>query len=314
MVAAANVANPIELGVQLDLAQARYGAIDGVFHAAGITTGESVYRSFTEIGRAESEIQFEPKVYGVYALHLALKNRDIKFCMLFSSIASILGGLGYLTYAAANAFMDSFSVAQAEDEIAWISVNWDPWPEETKRYTIQTGVDQYAMTRNESIDALERILQFCVPGQVVVATGDLEKRLNIWTRRANEAPTGQSSKRPSLRTKYVAPSGEREEKIAQLWERLLGIEQIGVNDNFFDLGGHSLLATRLISQLRDEFGITVPINEFFAAPTVNAIADLMKKMQEGTQNDEKAAILDLLEHLSDEQVELELKKRAVLQK
>lgn len=312
IVACVNVADAFQLNASLDRAQNRFGAINGVFHTAGITSGESLYRSFTELGVVHSEIQFEPKVYGVYALRQALHDRNVGFCMMFSSNASILGGLGYLTYAAANGFMDSFSHAQSQDATAWISVNWDPWPEETKKYSgVRTGIDQYAMSKEESVEAVERVLAFCPPGQVVVATGDLEKRLSIWTTRAGDSHAGQSSKRPNLRTKYVPPADEIEKKIAGLWEKLLGIEQIGTYDNFFDLGGHSLLTTRLISQLRDA-GFAVTINEFFAGPTIAAVAELVRK-QHDSDDAKRAAILDMLEQLSDEEVASELRKRSMVQ-
>jgi FkbM family methyltransferase len=74
------------------------------------------------------------------------------------------------------------------------------------------------------------------------------------------------------RKNYVAPSNGIEEKIAQFFQELLGVEQVGVHDNFFDLGGHSLLGIQLISQLRKYFQIDLSLRPLFEAPTVAELA------------------------------------------
>jgi acyl carrier protein len=69
-----------------------------------------------------------------------------------------------------------------------------------------------------------------------------------------------------------APEGPVEELVAALWSELLGIETVGRSDNFFELGGHSLLATQLISRLREQLQIELPLMRFFEAPTVEGCA------------------------------------------
>ncbi|HEX8558732.1 MAG TPA: amino acid adenylation domain-containing protein [Pyrinomonadaceae bacterium] len=68
------------------------------------------------------------------------------------------------------------------------------------------------------------------------------------------------------------PRTEVEKKIAAVWGDILGLEQIGLHDNFFDLGGHSLLAIRALARLTDLFRIEVPLREFFLDPTVGGLA------------------------------------------
>jgi hypothetical protein len=77
---------------------------------------------------------------------------------------------------------------------------------------------------------------------------------------------------PEVQTAYVAPSSETERALAELWTRLLGVEQIGVHDNFFDLGGHSVLGAQLMIQLRARFNKNLPIHSFFDAPTIAELA------------------------------------------
>jgi aryl carrier-like protein len=68
------------------------------------------------------------------------------------------------------------------------------------------------------------------------------------------------------------PRGPLEEAIAAAWSEILGIEQLGAQDRFFDLGGHSLLALRVLARMRDVAGVDVPLRVLFEAPTIEGLA------------------------------------------
>nr|QEO74345.1 Beta-ketoacyl synthase [uncultured bacterium] len=78
--------------------------------------------------------------------------------------------------------------------------------------------------------------------------------------------------RPELGTPYVAPESSTEQTIAEMWQKLLGIERVGVNDDFFQLGGNSLLGIQITSQLRQEFQVEIPVHALFQATTVSELA------------------------------------------
>jgi amino acid adenylation domain-containing protein len=78
--------------------------------------------------------------------------------------------------------------------------------------------------------------------------------------------------RPVLGQAYVTPRTPTELAVASIWRRVLGLTQIGVHDQFFELGGHSLDATRIVSRIRQEWRIDVPLRAFFEAPTIAWIA------------------------------------------
>ena len=84
-------------------------------------------------------------------------------------------------------------------------------------------------------------------------------------RRALPAPQGATA---ALARAYVAPRTPIEEVLADIWAEIIGVERVGVHDNFFDLGGHSLMAMRLMSAIRDTLGLDLPLKAFFEAPTV----------------------------------------------
>ncbi|HEY2738874.1 MAG TPA: amino acid adenylation domain-containing protein, partial [Thermoanaerobaculia bacterium] len=90
-------------------------------------------------------------------------------------------------------------------------------------------------------------------------------------RKALPAPEQQSTGEG-----HRAPRTPVEEILAGIWAGLLGVERVGIDDNFFDLGGHSLLATRVISHLRSAFGVETPLRELFEAPV---LADLAARIE-----------------------------------
>jgi len=77
-------------------------------------------------------------------------------------------------------------------------------------------------------------------------------------------------------SKYVPPRDELELKLSKIWEKVLPVRPIGVNDNFFDLGGHSLLAVRMFSLIEKSFERNLPLATLFQAPTISALAKVMR--------------------------------------
>ncbi len=86
-------------------------------------------------------------------------------------------------------------------------------------------------------------------------------------RRALPAPEA-----PGSGEEYVAPRTDLEREVAAVWAEVLGVERIGLNDNFWHLGGHSLLATKVLSRLHAALGVDLPVATIFNAPTLAAFA------------------------------------------
>jgi hypothetical protein len=102
--------------------------------------------------------------------------------------------------------------------------------------------------------------------------------------------------RPDLAEAFVAPGTEMEKQIAGFWTDLLGFEQIGINDDFFDLGGHSLLAMQVLSRIRASFNVELSprllVTEKF---TVAALSKAI--LMEQIRGADMSAVEDILEKL-----------------
>jgi len=87
--------------------------------------------------------------------------------------------------------------------------------------------------------------------------------------------------RESSRAAYIAPRNEQEAAVAKIWCEVLGVNQVGVKDNFFDLGGHSLLAVRLRAMLRNRLNYHLTLVDLFQNPT---IASMAKRPESAPEN------------------------------
>jgi acyl carrier protein len=79
--------------------------------------------------------------------------------------------------------------------------------------------------------------------------------------------------------KLVLPSSDVERKLADIWQELLEVEHVGVDQNFFELGGHSLLVLQMIARIRNIFETELPVRSVFEKPTIAALADELQKAQ-----------------------------------
>ena len=122
--------------------------------------------------------------------------------------------------------------------------------------------------------AREKLPEYMVPAAIVLLDQiPLTSDGKVNRRALPEPQPGQRD----ISEEFIAPRTPVEEVLAGIWRELLGLERIGINDNFFHLGGHSLLATRLVARLRDAFGTPFPLRKIFEEPTVAALAEAMEE-------------------------------------
>jgi len=299
IVKSADVANLEQMQTAIAQACDIFGEINGVIHAAGLL-GNEYFKTIQQITKAECEQQFHAKVHGLFVLQKILQSKGLDFCLLTSSLSSVLGGLGFVAYSAANLFMDTFThQCNKFNNFPWISVNWDGWRiQSEKQVNIRFGATlaEFAIAPNEGINVFKRVLSNTNP-QIVVSTGNLQARIDQWikqepfkkTESANKVATASLHSRPNLKNAYIAPQNEVEKIITKIWQELLGIQTVGIYDDFFELGGHSLLATQVIAQMSKALQVELSLSSLFELPTVKALSDELAGY-ERSQNTEKNTI------------------------
>jgi acyl carrier protein len=105
----------------------------------------------------------------------------------------------------------------------------------------------------------------------------------------------------SSKADCTQPRTPLEEEVLAAWQEVLGIERIGLNDNFFEIGGHSVLATRIIILLRSNLGLNISLRLLFENATVAGMATaLMESLLEQAEQPDLAEMINEIEALSDE--------------
>jgi acyl carrier protein len=141
-----------------------------------------------------------------------------------------------------------------------------------------TSLSRLAMSQDEARTVLGHVLSLRGLGQVVVSTADLEARVTQWvtemaTRAAGEDEAPAHPRPLGLESSYEAPETSSERLVADVWQQVLGIDRVGVHDNFLDLGGNSLTAIQVLGRLQEQHGARVTIEEFIFL-TVRQLAAL----------------------------------------
>ncbi len=308
-VVAADVADPERMQAAVTTALERFGSIDGVICAAGLSgagaiqgkgsEGGQVLTPLASIRPVDVDAQFRPKMRGLFVLEQVLGDQPLDFCLIVSSLSAVLGGPGYATYAGAALFMDAFVGRHNRlHAVPWLAVDWDAW---SFGAASNSALARITITEEEGVEIFERLVAARSLGHIVVSTVDLHLRASRpETQPADGAAASDLAKdaaaadralyaRPaSLEATFERPQSEVERTIASIWQEVLGIDRVGRRDNFFELGGHSLLAVQVAARLEDALQLEVPMRNIFDAPSV---ADLAARIQFALAGPQPAAAL-----------------------
>jgi acyl transferase domain-containing protein/acyl carrier protein len=315
----ADIANKEQLaGIVNDIR--RQGGINGVIHAVDVSEND-IFGLIDEIDTSKCEKHFKTKVHIMQVINDSLNGLKLDFAIAVSSIASVVGGLGYSAYAASNAFIDAFANESANNgNVHWTSINLDAWKSDSKKDMVtdfSSSLSELAMTSGELEEVFDIIFSHTDAEQLIVSTASLDARIDkISERNHSDGETedgpGQKSAaihpRPNLATPYAAPENQLEQTIADLWAKAFGLDRVGVNDNFFDLGGDSLIAIQVVNQIKKHLKQDVPAVSLYQSPNIRGMAQLLQQ-DESQSNEERAAEFEAQKDKMNRRKQMQQRKR-----
>ena len=291
--------------------RARFGTIHGVFHAAGMPGGTVLLLHSKE----DAEAVLAPKVQGTRIADSVFAGPDLDFLILFSSIAALRGFVGSTDYTAANSFLDAYANTKAGSgrRPTVLSINWDSWSEVGMAVdfafvrkdvgTEQASTDLLAdsIGPKDGIEVLRRLLTTDLSQVAVIPRGQARlaelfaaKPLSLADHSGgitNQAtPAISHYARPEMEQEFVAAETDTEKLVAGFWCDLLGLAQVGIDDNFFALGGHSLVAVSLLVRIERECQVRLPLRTIFEAPTVRELAQRVEAVVWATTSAASASV------------------------
>ncbi|MBF0398091.1 MAG: SDR family NAD(P)-dependent oxidoreductase, partial [Desulfobacterales bacterium] len=241
----------------------KYGNIDGVIHAAGIFSKNTIINK----EKSEFESTLRPKIEGTIILDELTKSHNMDFFVLFSSTSSILGDFGQCDYAVANRFLDSFAEYREklrlkdERKGRTISINWPLWIDggmhqnnEGEKFYLETSGMSY-LQKEEGISAFEDILSNPY-SQVITIKGDPKRILGFFSNKTDIESTLQN-----IASKIVKiPSNK-----------------LDINESLGNYGFDSISLKLFADKISETYKIEFPPSIFFANSTISRLKSYLSQ-------------------------------------
>ncbi len=280
----ADVADEGQMREVVTAARERFGALHGVIHAAGMS-GDPIASTGGATLEPDYGSHLNAKVFGPLVLAEVLRDNELDFCLLFSSLASVLGGRGFAPRRATEQFMDAFAHQQNRGgSTPWMSINWDAWQFEEQTNGTE---NRFALAPAEGIEVFRRVLSTENVSQIIVSTGELSERLREATAPDNTTSAyDQFAVRERLNAAHPfdlngSDAEENlspvERKMSEIWSEVLKVERIGLYVDFFQLGGQSILAIQIIQRINQAFQVNLPMRSIFKEPTIAGLSALVEE-------------------------------------
>ncbi len=264
-----DAADPKEVRALLTRVVQRFGGVDQVVLAAGIS-GDGAYQVSSALPQWRDEEHFRIKVEGVAALAEAAALWKFRRIILMSSLAGVLGAISLGPYSAAAAAMDSSVDRYDQEGVGWLSVGWDAWWHGSGTASAhESRMVQNGLTNAEATMALEDLLLSNATGHLLVVKGDFDDRWERFVRTPLRCASTSTTRRPSRKAHTVS---EVQLTVLDTWRTCLGDPGLALDDDLIEHGADSLNAIDVLVGLGERFDVTLPTDLVFEMPTAGLLA------------------------------------------
>ena len=264
-------------------------AIETLLHSAGVAA-KSALNNKTRNDIAQV---VRPKILGVENLLKLADSIKVKYLVSCSSLASIMPSLGNMEYTVANLYLDELSQRQHSNIKYMFAINLNQISDTgmavdfINESNSKMGESDNSIRSHEFPTILEHLIQSKTSHNTIISRYDVNEMLsdNIQHLKKISRNEIDVSGVKIIEENYT----ETELKIAQIWNQVLGVEEIGLNDNFFELGGNSLHAMQVISKIRAEFNVELPLSSLSENPDLSGISKTIQATKSESNIDETGA-------------------------
>ncbi|MBG6082450.1 SDR family oxidoreductase [Rubrivivax gelatinosus] len=288
----ADVSNADQVSEALEAVRERFGALDGVLHAAAAPGEGGPLAQLPADALLRAAL---PKVDGLRVLTQALGSDQPRFIACFSSLAATTGMPLNGAYCVANALMEA-QACQAAGQPRTVSIAWDRWITSATPHLYGVGEEAAAeaspialqrmqegsLTLDIGLDLLGEVIASGHRGLVAVSKGPLDDRMrrhessNVAARLSAAAGAIAATPRPAAGAEDV------QEALLAIWSEVLGVAALQPDDDFFALGGDSLAALQMMNLVQARLRTAVTVDELMKSQTVRALTGLLESKRRAT--------------------------------
>ncbi len=271
-------------------------SVSHLFHLAGTVSD----KDWDQQSKGEFTSGFRVKVNGLSNLFDLFDSDSLKSVTLYSSLSVYTGSFAGPAYSASCAMMENFAARTIPAEKLRI-INWGGWKDGGMAVKLAEQnnwsdaqikqLSNGAFSFEDGNKMLDKVMSL-KPQTLIVSKNNLRNRvIDDFSENKDHRLTNDNEQvqyqRPDIGIRFTAPSNDVEAKLAEIWKHALGLDQVGVDDNFFDLGADSMMMIHVTERINKSFQNTISKTDLFEFTTIRKLAEHLSKngiQQSGTSN------------------------------